>query len=261
MKTIGQLINLPEKSDSNKQLASCREWEKKLIDRFKDSTNFLLKVTPDMQAWCCDNPDKAFFADFPTLSQLRALGTNTAKQWLVPQLTDLSEFCGAREKLTDRQLEDLAYIVSKQFYYLKISEVMLFLMRFKSGQYGRFYGTVDPLIITTALREFCKERAVAIEQHDQEEKQRLREQAAAEAVTWEEYREKYAVTNDTNPFEREPHVAEEVKNDTMEDVLDIAKVIEYGCMTEDARQKYRDTFKQKYGFTEDEFIKSQTNGE
>jgi hypothetical protein len=79
---------------------------------------------------------------------------------------------------------------------------MLFIMRFKSGQYGRFYGTVDPLIITTALREFCKERAVAIEQHDQEEKQRLREQAAAEAVTWEEYREKYAVTNETNPFER-----------------------------------------------------------
>ena len=29
--------------------------------------------------------------------------------------------------------------------------------------------------------------------------QRIREQAAAEACTWEEYREKYAVTN---PFER-----------------------------------------------------------
>lgn len=155
-----------------------------------------------MQLWCYDNPEQSFFGDFPTLSQLYVLGRNTDKQWLVPQLSNLSEFCGVKEKLDKPQLESLAYIISKQFYYLKISEFMLFIMRFKSGQYGRFYGTVDPLVITTALREFCKERAVAIEQHDQEEKQRLREQAAAEAVTWEEYREKYAVTNETNPFER-----------------------------------------------------------
>lgn len=203
MKTIGQLIHQPPaKSDSNKQLSLSTAWEKKLITRFGDSTSFLAKVSPDMQLWCYDNPEQSFFGDFPTLSQLHVLGRNTDKQWLVPQLSNLSEFCGVKEKLDKPQLESLAYIISKQFYYLKISEFMLFIMRFKSGQYGRFYGTVDPLIITTALREFCKERAVAIEQHDQEEQQRLREQAAANAVTWEEYREKYAVTNETSPFER-----------------------------------------------------------
>jgi hypothetical protein len=122
--------------------------------------------------------------------------------WLVPQLVNLSEFCGAKDKLSVPQLEDLAYIISQQFYYLKISELMLFFFRFKSGQYGRFYGTVDPLIIVSALRDFCKERGSIIDRHDQQEKQRLREQAAADAVTWEEYREKYAVTNETNPFER-----------------------------------------------------------
>jgi hypothetical protein len=79
---------------------------------------------------------------------------------------------------------------------------MLFFFQFKSGQYGRFYGTVDPLIITEALKGFCIERGKVIDRHDQEEKQRLREQAASEAVTWEEYREKYAVTNETNPFDR-----------------------------------------------------------
>lgn len=155
-----------------------------------------------MQRWCAAHVEKAFFDDFPTLSQLRCLGESTPQMWLVPQLVNLSEFCGAKDKLSVPQLEDLAYIISQQFYYLKISELMLFFFRFKSGQYGRFYGTVDPLIIVSALRDFCKERGAIIERHDQEEKRRLREQAAADAVTWEEYREKYAVTNETNPFER-----------------------------------------------------------
>lgn len=214
-----------------------------------------------MQRWCAANVEKSFFDDFPTLSQIKCLGESTPQMWLVPQLVNLSEFCGARDKLTTAQLEDLAYIIAQKYYFLKISELMLFFFQFKSGQYGRFYGTVDPLIITEALKEFCIERGKVIDRHDREEQQRLREQAAAEAVTWEEYREKYAVTNETNPFEREPQVNEEVKNDTMEDVLDLAKVIKYGCMTEDARLKYYETFKQKYGFTVDEFINSQTNGE
>lgn len=202
MKTIGQLIRVPEKNDSERQLISFNEWEKKLITRFQDSTNFLNKVTPDMQEWCCEHPEESFFGDFPTLSQLRVLGKNTAKQWLVPQLENLSEFCGVKDKLTTSQLKDLAFIISQKYYFLKISELMLFFTQFKSGQYGRFYGTVDPLIITNALRDFCSERGTIIDRHDQQEKQRLREQAAAEAVTWEEYKSKYAVTNETNPFER-----------------------------------------------------------
>lgn len=39
---------------------------------------------------------------------------------------------------------------------------MLFLNRFKAGRYGRFYGTTDPLVVTTALPEYCKERTAAM---------------------------------------------------------------------------------------------------
>ena len=205
MKTIGQLIQTPQppkSNDCNLPTASCNGWQQRMVSRYHDTQGLLAKANPSMQRWCVQNTEQCFFGDFPSLSQLKALSPNTPSLWLIPQLVDLSEYCGVRDKLTDSQLEDLAYIIAQKYYFLKISELMLFFFQFKSGQYGRFYGTVDPLIITTALREFCKERAVAIEQHDQEEAQRLREQAAAEAVTWEEYREKYAVTNETNPFER-----------------------------------------------------------
>lgn len=35
---------------------------------------------------------------------------------------------------------------------------MLFFWWFKAGRYGRFYGAVDAMVITTALRQFLKDR-------------------------------------------------------------------------------------------------------
>lgn len=204
MKTIGQLItNRPQQSNEcNLPTTSCSDWPQRMVSRYNNAQGLLAKANPSMQRWCAENVDQCFFGDFPSLSQLKALGRNTASLWLVPQLVNLSEFCGARDKLTDGQLEDLASIISTDFYFLKISEMMLFFHRFKSGRYGRFYGTVDPLIITTALREFVHERATAIDERDRQERQRRMEQAAAEACTWEEYRATHPVTNDINPFER-----------------------------------------------------------
>lgn len=66
---------------------------------------------------------------------------------------------------------------------------MLFFHRFKSGCYGRFYGSVDPLVITTSLREFIKERNEAIDKHEQEERQAKRSADAnrENTITYEEF--------------------------------------------------------------------------
>lgn len=90
-----------------------------------------------------------------------------AVMWLLPQLYDLSEYCGVKNKLQGKPLEGCAHVIATEFYYLKVSELMLFFHRFKSGRYGKFYGTVDPLVITSALREFDAERGEAIYKHDQ----------------------------------------------------------------------------------------------
>lgn len=144
-----------------------------------------------MQRWCASNEELAHLGDFPSLAQLKVFGENTPCLWLIPQLVNLSEFCGARDKLTEGQLEDLAYIIAQKFYFLKISELMLFFFRFKSGQYGRFYGTVDPLIIIQALQEFIKERGRTIDAYERERLRQEYEKATAEAITWEEYQSKY----------------------------------------------------------------------
>ena len=101
--------------------------------------------------------------DYPTLNDLRtAYGKQFAAAWLVPQIYDMSAFTGARN-LTEKQQEQLADILAVEARELKVTELMLFFYRFKTGRYGRFYGSVDPMVVTTALQDFLRERQEIID--------------------------------------------------------------------------------------------------
>lgn len=91
----------------------------------------------------------------PTLNVLtHAFGDDAAESWLEIQLTDLSEFSGCKEKLDARQAERLAKVIMTMFGFYKVTELMYFFMLFKSGKFGKFYGIVDGMAITTALQQF-----------------------------------------------------------------------------------------------------------
>lgn len=163
-----------------------------LIKTYGGLTDFLTTMNPDVQERLCGNPDFCFFADYPTLAEVRnAYGTCAAAMWLVPQLVNLSEYCGCREKFTEAQLEDCANVIVKTHYDLKVSELMLFFFRFKSSRYGRFYGSVDPMIITSALWQFRDERDKAIAERIKEQERARREAEANNPrnATYEEYEE------------------------------------------------------------------------
>lgn len=136
---------------------------------------------------CADAQD-CLFGDYPTLAALRNdYGDNAAKMWLIPQLYNLSEYCGVKDKLEGAPLEETAFVIATEYYYLKISELMLFFHRFKAGRYGRFYGKVDPLIITTSLRDFVKERNTEIDRYEQLQRQAKYDAEKRLAITREEY--------------------------------------------------------------------------
>lgn len=153
-----------------------------LIKRYGQQTQFLTRFNPDMQRQVCATPDACMFNDLPTLADLTAYGTRFPTAWLVPQLKNLSEFCGCRDKMQAQQLEECAFVIATEFQFLKVTEVMLFMHRFKAGRYGRFYGAVDPLVITTSLRNFLDERSAAYERHDRELRQRQRDEWRRKAV-------------------------------------------------------------------------------
>lgn len=143
---------------------------------------------PGVQLSLCQDSSACIFGDYPSLAVMKsAFGFNAPIAWLVPQLYNLSEYCGCRDKLQGAQLEECAGVIATNFYWLKISEMMLFFHRFKSGMYGRFYGSVDPLIIIEALRKFVSERNTEIDKRESEERMRRIEESRKGTMTYQEF--------------------------------------------------------------------------
>jgi len=145
-------------------------------------------MSPSYQTEICHDDRLCIMGNYPTLAEINTeYGRRTAKTWLIIQLYDLSEYCGVKEKLTGKPLEECAYVIATEFFHLKVSELMLFFHRFKSGKYGKFYGSVDPLVICRSLREFVCERNNALDHYEKEERQKQLEEEMKHAVSWQEY--------------------------------------------------------------------------
>lgn len=127
--------------------------------------------TPDKQGVL--EATTAIMGNYPTLADFRmAYGRNAVEAWLMIQLNDLSEYAGVKLKLTTMQLEETARTIIAEYYHLKLTEIMLFLRYCKCGKYGKFYGSVDPMVITSALPKFFKERNAIIDKAQGEAHQR-----------------------------------------------------------------------------------------
>lgn len=166
------------------------------LKRYGDAAHFLTVFNPDQQGLCTVDERRTYCGTAPVLSVVRAAyGRGTAKSWLCIQFNDLGEFAGVRDKMTTTQLNQLADVILNQWYYLKVTEIMLFLQQFKAGRYGRFYGAVDAMAITEALGKFCAERTTIIARLDSEEREsaRQREQqeraASGDCISREEWEE------------------------------------------------------------------------
>lgn len=169
----------------------------------RDAMRFLSKFNPDVQDYCARNPERCFIADTPTLHDvLRAYGEDAAASWLDIQLTDLVQFSGVRKEHAATVIGPLAQVISGNYGFLKVSELMLFFQHFKCGKYGRFYGQFDPMVVTEALHDFLEyrtEQLSAIERRraqereaqrrEQRREQRRRQEAAGELMSREEWEE------------------------------------------------------------------------
>lgn len=143
------------------------------MQKYGNRESFLAKFNPSAQYEICTSDGNCFFGEYPTLDGLRvAYGNNAPVMWLIPQLFDLSEYSGCGSKMNEAQLEECATVITQNFGFLKVSEFMLFMWQFKSGRYGRFYGSIDPLIITVSLRDFLRERFYAHERRQREQKEK-----------------------------------------------------------------------------------------
>lgn len=149
----------------------------------------MVKFNPDNQVTFARDPERCFFGMAPSLALVgNAYGTNTALSWLQIQLNDLSEFAGCRNKLSLRQIRELAAIIMQEYAHYRLTELMLFFQNFKRCRYGRFYGAVDPMVIMQALGTFDDERADAIDARRSRDR---KEQEAEDDSRLERLRQRY----------------------------------------------------------------------
>ena len=143
-----------------------------IIGRYgNDEMKFLTLFNPSKQTEYTLDVRRAYRGHAPALSGVReAYGGGTARSWLFVQISDLMEFSGCKGKLSVKQIEELANIILTEYGYLKLTEMMDFFRKFKAGSYGKFYGTVDPMVITCALREFLRARAIILSRLDAQER-------------------------------------------------------------------------------------------
>lgn len=164
-------------------------------DKYGNAMNLLKVFAPINQAKYCLFKERCFIGTAPSLSLIKdSFGEGTAILSITNQLKDLSEYTGCKEKLSINQMDSIAGTILVNYWFLKITELMYFFQLFKGGRFGRFYGAVDGMVITSALYEFVKEVRNKILDNIEKEKAAIKEaeekrRAEMNCMSREEYEE------------------------------------------------------------------------
>ena len=182
---------LPDRQNSSAWQQRLRLAVADMRQRYGTAEQFLKLFTPDLQTATAQNEARAYLGFAPTLQALAAgYGTQVAVVWLCIQIENLNNFTGVREKMSVSRQKELAALILAEYPNLKASEILLFFHRMKCGRYGRFYGMVDALFITSSLLQFMEERRTDLARH-REAQQRIQAErppsATGRCITREEY--------------------------------------------------------------------------
>lgn len=128
-----------------------------LRENYQSFENFASDFNPNSQVDFGSDVRGTIMNDYSTLEMLdMAFGDGSASAWLVTSLADLNKFSGSKN-MDDGQTKWLAKLLFQEYKNVKYSVMQLFFYRFKVGDFGKFWGKVDPMVITCALKDFMVE--------------------------------------------------------------------------------------------------------
>ena len=163
-----------------------------IMQRYGDAHSFALAFNPTVQIKCAMNIERSLTADVPTIRQLLyAYHIEHLQIWVMAQLEDLNEYVGVKSKMATAQMKELATMMIVKSEYLKASEILLFFHKLKAGDFGGFYGAVDPQKVGEYLNAFKSWRSLELDKvqskQAQEERERKRMEWQTTCITREEY--------------------------------------------------------------------------
>ena len=240
-----------------------------IISEYGDRVAFLNAFSPDKQYTLCQDDKIAILDDSPTLTELNATyGKSSASMFLVPQLFNISEFCGAKDKFTEGQIMETAQLIAVSYPWLKVKEVMTFCKQFKLGRYGQFYGSVDPMVITRALKEFLSYRADIYAEYEEFKAQRRIEQQKKEpTMSFEEWQQEKIAKGEavhlsaTAGVDRKGNAVRSVK--PLDTLVDMAQSLieNRNGLSMKSLLEMRKMFREQNGMTPEEVIEKLNNNE
>lgn len=158
-------------------------------ERYGNAKQFLQVFTPALQIVAAREWKKAYTGTAPSLATVRyGYSEEIAIVWLCLQLEDINLFAGVKEKMPVSRQKELSRLILTEYAHLKVTELLLFFHRLKCGRYGRFYGSVDALSISSSLLSFMDERKRELARITEEkEKDKNVLPVTSTAITYAEY--------------------------------------------------------------------------
>lgn len=127
------------------------------MTQFGSLMRFKETFCPQAMIAVAKDPGRAYCGTAPTLEDVRfAFGGDADITWLCALLDYFIEYCG-KGRMSSTQIMGVAQRLSMKSH-LKVTEFMLFFWRLGNADYGRIYGTIDPLYIMDGFNKFLKQR-------------------------------------------------------------------------------------------------------
>jgi hypothetical protein len=148
--------------------------------------NFLNKYSPKRREEIALNRLKSVSNDKsnPRLQDVASVyGIGVVEQWLYLQLTYTFSLCGFDFVLGSKDTTlHVAALVAAEYPFLRLGELMLFLLDFEQGKFGDHQTRFNEQKFFSALRQFQQTRATLIEQNEQANKMSERANWSSKAV-------------------------------------------------------------------------------
>ena len=147
-----------------------------ILSNYGDAHNFALVFNPSVQIMCAMNIERSLMGNAPTIRQLLyTYQLEHVQIWMMAHLEDLNEYAGVKNKIATNHIKELASMIIVKSSFLKASEILLFFHKLKAGDFGGFFGTVDPLKVGEYLNIFKNWRSVELDKVNNKTAQEKRE--------------------------------------------------------------------------------------
>lgn len=129
------------------------------MQKYSTFEHLASRFNPDVQCRLLNNLEIAYFSNTPTIGLVsETFGWDSAFIWMKTQITTIDFYNGTVKDGDYDSIGEAAMLFVRQYGYIKLTEFMLFVARFKLGLYGKFYGSFDPIALGECFKLFLRHR-------------------------------------------------------------------------------------------------------